>query len=122
MNKPVEDRGIMSRLPEDRPYWEGLTDRIVAEALPKLVARRDQRNEWWSGMSRFSAVLATGALAATIAAMSLLPAVPPDVRPAALEQVEDAFGIAPDHPLAILLAGAPPQMESLVLNVPENDR
>ncbi len=119
MNKPVEDRGIMSRLPEDRPYWEGLTDRIVEEALPTLADRRDQGNEWWSAMSRFSDLLATGALAATIAAIAFLPPVPIDLPATAQEPVEDALGIAPDHPLAVLMAGTPPRMEALVLNATE---
>ena len=100
-------------------HWDGLTDRIVADTVPLLVARRGPA-EWWSGMSRFSTALATGALAATIAAVSLLPAVPSDAL--ATEQVEDALGIAPDHALTILMSEAPPRMETLVLNTTENER
>ena len=122
MNEPVEDRGIVSRLPEDRKFWDDLTDRIVGEATPMLVVRHDQRGEWWSAMSRFSTALATGALAASIAAIVLLPPVPTDAPAAPLESVEDALGIAPDHPLAVLMAAAPPRMEALVLSAAENER
>ena len=122
MKTPDEERGIMSRLPEDRQYWDGLTDRIVADASPLIAARRGQSAEWWSGMSRFSMALATGALAATIAAVSLLPAVPSDALAGVPEQVEDALGIAPDHALSILMSETPPRMETLVLNATENER
>ena len=122
MNKPAEDRGIMSRLPGDGKYWEDLTDRIVEEAEPSLAVRHDQRGEWWSAMSRFSNLIATGALAATVAAIAFLPPVPTDLPATPPETVEDALGIAPDHPLAILMAGTPPTMEALVLNATENER
>ena len=122
MNEPVEDRGIMSRLPEDRKFWDDLADRIVEEATPDLAVRRDRRGEWWSAMSRFSTALAAGALAATVAAIALLPPVPTDAPAAAREPVEDALGVAPDHPLAILVARTPPRMEDLVLNITENAR
>ena len=122
MNKPAEDRGIMSRLPGDGRYWEELTDRIVEGATPDLAALRDQRGEWWSAMSRFSNLLVTGALAATIAAIAFLPPVPTDLPATAAAPVEDALGIAPDHPLDILMAGAPPRMEALVLSATENQR
>lgn len=122
MSEPVEDRGIMSRLPEERPFWDDLTDRIIADAAPSLRARRDQSGAWWSAMSRFSTALAAGALAATIAAIALLPPVPTDSPAVAREPVEDALGIAPDHPLAVLMAGAPPPMEALVLSTGENER
>ena len=122
MNKPAEDRGIMSRLPEEGKFWEDLTDRIVEEAKPNLAVRRDQRDEWWSAMSRFSNLLATSALAATIAAIAFLPPVRIDLPATAQEPVEDALGIAPDHALAVLMAGTPPRMEALVLNATENER
>ncbi len=122
MREPSEDRGIMSRLPEDGKYWQDLTGRIVEEAKPNLAVRRDQRDEWWSAMSRFSNLLATGALAATIAAIAFLPPVPIDLPATAQEPVEDALGIAPDHALAVLMAGTPPRMEALVLNATENER
>ena len=73
-------------------------------------------------MGRFSNVLAAGALAATIAAIALLPPVPTDAPPMAREAAGDPLGIAPDHPLAILMAGAPPRMEALVLNRVESER
>lgn len=122
MNKPTEDRGIMSRLPEDGKYWEELTDRIVEGAKADVAALRDQRGEWWSAMSRFSNLLATGALAASIAAIAFLPPVPTDLPVTAAEPVEDALGIAPDHPLEILMAGAPPRMEALMFSATENQR
>ena len=123
MKKTSEDRGMLSRLPGERRYWVDLTDRIVAEASPDLEARRGQGLEWWSAMSRFSTVLATGAVAAVIAAISFLPA--PVVAPAAsVEPITDAFGIAPDHSFAtpLLMAESPPSMEALVLSGTELDR
>ena len=122
MNEPSEGRGIMSRLPEDGKYWEDLTDRIVEEARPNLAVRHDRRGEWWSAMSRFSNLLATAALAATVAAITFLPPVPTDLPATAREPVEDALGIAPDHALAMLVAERPPSMEDLLLNATENER
>ena len=122
MKRPTEDHAIMSRLPEDGKFWDDLTDRVVLEAAPDIAGRRSQRGEWWSAMSRFSTVLATGALAATVAAIAFLPPVPTNALAVVSDPVEDALGIAPDHPLAVLLAGTPPPMEALVLSAAENER
>jgi hypothetical protein len=123
MKTPREDRGMLSRLPHDKEYWDEFTNRIVADAGPHLVARRDDRGEWWSAMARFSTLLATGAVAALLALVSLLPApqanagrVSPDV------QVVDPFGMAPVDPLAtpLLAANSPPTMDALIWSTPEN--
>ena len=122
MKTPREDRGMLSRLPEDPGYWDGLTDRIVGEARPELALRRGDRREWWSAMDRLSTVLATGAVAAVVALVSLLPAqaVGPGPAPAQV-QVADLFGIAPHDPLAtpLLIAESPPTMVALVWNSTE---
>ena len=120
---PGEDRGLLSRLPHDEKYWDDLTDRIVADAEPHLAVRVDERSEWWSAMARFSTVLATGAVAAILALISLLPASPADAgRLASDVQVADLFGMAPVDPLAapLLAANSPPSMDALIWSTPEN--
>ncbi len=121
MKGPREDRGLLSRLPDEAAYWDGLTDRIVADAVPRLGSLREEHTEWWSAMGRFSTVLATAAAAAVIAAIAVLPA-------GSSEQAvpfADALGLAPDDPLAapVLMAEAPPAVEVLLrLRLEENGR
>ena len=122
MKTPREDRGMLSRLPHDREYWDDFTDRIVADAKPHLVARRDDRGEWWSAMAQFSTVLATGAVAALLALVSLLPLQADSGRVVSDVQVGDLFGIAPVDPLAtpLLAASSPPTMDALIWSTSEN--
>ena len=76
-----EQQGLFSRLPDDPDYWQTLSNRIVDDGLPVLLALGEDRREWWSGMARFSAALAVGASAATIAALLLMPTrIPASVR------------------------------------------
>ena len=118
---PREDRGMLSRLPDDRSYWDDFSNRIVEDAKPHIAARHDDRGEWWSAMARFSTVLATGAVAATLALISFLPAQPAGSDSVVSEtQVADLFGIAPDDPLAgpLLVADSPPTMDALIWSTP----
>lgn len=117
-----EQQGLFSRLPDDPDYWRTLTNRIVDDGLPVLQALREERREWWSGMARFSRVLAAGASAATIAALFLMPTGIPAMTPV---QMADAYGLAPDDPLAVTLVSgeAPPSLETLMaVRTAERDR
>jgi hypothetical protein len=100
MRKNRENRGLISRLPEDDAYWERLTDRLVTDAAGRLSAYRRARTRWWHGLARFSTPLFVGAAAAVIAAVLLLPELADDLTgstsPAAV------YGLAPDDPLAAL--------------------
>lgn len=120
---PHEDRGMLSRLPAEREYWDDLTRRIVADAAPSLAARREDRGEWWSALASFSTVLATGAVAAILALISLLPEQEAGPgRVASDIQVTDLFGMAPHDPLAtpLLTTSSPPTMDALIWSTPEN--
>ena len=122
MNKPREDRGMLSRLPDDPGYWDGLTDRIVADAGADLGVRREDRGQWWSAMASFSSILATGAVAAVVALVSLLPAQVTRSDPGTEVRVVDLFGIAPRDRFAtpLLMAESPPSIDVLVWNTTEN--
>jgi hypothetical protein len=104
---------LFSRLPDDPEYWQTLTNRIVDDGLPVLKALREERREWWSDIARFSTFLAVGASAATIAALFLMPTGIPATTPV---PTADAYGLAPDDPLAVtlVLGEAPPSLEMLM--------
>jgi hypothetical protein len=122
MKRPREQRGLFSRLPDDPGYWQMLTDRIVDDGVPVLQARREESRKWWSGMARFSTVLAVGASAATIGTLLLMPAGTPAITPV---QMAHAYGLAPDDALAAALVSgeAPPSMETLMaVRTAERDR
>lgn len=100
MKEHRENRGPMSRLPEDEAYWEALADRLVADAAGRLSAYRTAGTRWWHGLVRFSTPLTVGAAAAVIAALLWLPEV-------AGEQARGRapasfYGFAPSDPLAAL--------------------
>ena len=124
MKMPPEDRGMLSRLPRDPEYWNKLSDRVVGDARPELLALRKSQREWWSDMASFSTVLAAGAMAAVLALISLLPSneINRGLDLASQAQVPDVFGIAPIDPLVrpLLMTESPPTVESLVWNTTEH--
>ncbi len=113
MKGPKEQQGLFSRLPDDPKYWEGFTDRIVDDAIPELVESKENKGEWWSEIARFSTLLAVGAAAAVFASFFLLPVGGPVETPT---RTTDAYGLAPDDPLAVTLVSGetPPTMETLI--------
>ena len=117
-----EQQGLFSRLADDREYWKTFAKRIVDDGIPVLRTFRRERREWWTGIARFSTVLAVSASAATIAALFLMPTGNPAMTPV---QTADAYGLAPDDPLAVtlVLGEAPPSLETLMaVRIAERDR
>jgi hypothetical protein len=104
---------LFSRLPDDPEYWHKFTDRIVDDAVTELEKLRENRAEWWSEIAQFSTLLAVGASAAVFASFLLMPAGGPVENPT---RTMDAYGLAPDDPLAVTLVsgGAAPTLESLL--------
>lgn len=105
MKTPSEDRGLMSRLPDDDAYWESLTERLVADAAGRLSEHRSLAARWWRGLARVATPVAVGAAAAVIAAFLWLP----DVAgvPAADQRPAAVYGLAPSDPLAAPLVASP---------------
>jgi hypothetical protein len=105
---------MMSRLPEEKAYWEALTDRLVTDAAGRLSVHRSAGRSWWRGLARFSTPLTVGAAAAVIAALLWLPEVggepPGGTSPATL------YGFAPNDPLAapFVMSAAVPTMATLM--------
>lgn len=114
MTKHGENRGPMSRLPEDEAYWAALTDRLVMDAVGRLSGYRSGGARWWHGLVRFSTPLTVGAAAAVIAAVLWLPELADEVTgstsPAAV------YGLAPNDPLAALFVTSEdaPTMATLI--------
>ena len=105
MKKPADEQGLMSRLPRDPEYWDGLTDRIMTAVGSELAGRHTVSA--WSQLGRFSTALATTAAAAVVAAVFFMPqdaAVPETATPSS------AYLLAPADPLAesLLAAETPP--------------
>jgi len=122
MKTPNEQRGLFSRLPEEREYWQGLTDKIVADGADHLAKLSDAGAKWWSGIARFSTLLATGAAAAVVGFVLLVPVIDTDAVP---RPTVDAYGLVPRDPLAITLISqdVPPTMEALIaMRNAESDR
>ena len=113
MKGPEGQRGLFSRLPEDPEYWHNFTDRIVADAVPDLESFGQSGREWWSEIARFSTLLAVGASAAVFALVVLMPGDSAVQMPV---PTIDAYGLAPDDPLAVTLVSGetPPALESLM--------
>ncbi len=113
MRGPEEQRGLFSRLPEDPEYWHNFTDRIVTDAVPALASCGQSGREWWTEIARFSKLLAVGASAAVLALFFLMPGDSPEQIPA---RTMDAYGLAPDDPIAVTLVSGetPPALESLM--------
>ncbi len=114
MSKHRENRGPMSRLPEDEAYWEALTERVVTDAAVRLSAYRSAGKRWWRRLARFSTPLTVGAAAAVIAAVVWLSEVASEPRrdtsPGTL------YALAPDDPLAgpFVTSAAAPTMATLM--------
>ena len=122
MKGPDEQRGLFSRLPDDPEYWHNFTDRIVADSGPELERLSENRREWWSEIARFSTLLALGASAAVFASFFLMPTQHPVDPPT---RTVDAYGLAPDDPLAVTLVmgDTPPTLETLIAaRTTESDR
>jgi len=113
MKRPDEQRGLFSRLPDDPEYWQSLTDRIVTDARADLRMYGVSRRKWWSEIAQFSTILALGATAAVFASALLLPW---DGSGEVEGPTADAYGLAPDDPLAVTLVSgeAPPALEFLM--------
>ena len=113
MKTPDEQRGLFSRLPDDPEYWRKFTDRIVADAELELASFGQLRREWWTEIARYSTLLAVGAAAAVFALVFLMPNGGPAGMPA---RTLDAYGLAPDDPLAVTLVSGetPPALELLM--------
>jgi hypothetical protein len=113
MKGPIEQRGLFSRLPDDPEYWHKLTDRIAVDAGADLQRFGESRREWWSEIARYSTLLALGASAAVLASFLLMPTGGAAEIP---ERTVDAYGLAPDDPLAVTLVSGetPPALGSLM--------
>lgn len=114
MNRHRENRGVMSRLPEDGAYWEALADRLVRDAAGRLRAYRSGGTRWSHSLARYSAPLTVGAAAAVIAALLWLPEV--GGEPAGRASPATLYGFAPNDPLAALFvtSAAAPTMATLM--------
>ncbi len=122
MKGPKEQQGLFSRLPDDPGYWEGFTDRIVGDAVPALEKFKGEKGEWWAEIARFSTLLAIGASAAVFASFLFMPV---DGVVETPQQTLDAYGLAPDDPLATtLVSGEVPSTIEIVIAVrnAESDR
>ena len=114
MRKHRENRGPMSRLPENEAYWEALTERVVSDADSRLSAYRRLGTRWWHRLARFSTPLTVGAAGAVIAAVVWLPEIASeptrDTSPATL------YAVAPNDPLAaaFVTSAAAPTMATLL--------
>lgn len=97
----------MSRLPEDRGYWERLTDRLVANSRGGLRVYRNIATPWWQVLARLSLPLAVGAAAALIVALFW--------RPESRASVS-LYGFAPSDALAapFLMSTTAPSMAALL--------
>ncbi len=105
-----DERGLLSRLPQDPAYWDRLTARITADAAPR-VRTWHSGEPWWSTLGRWSPLLAAAAVAAVLAAATLLPR-----EAAAPAPMAEAFDFTPADPVArvVLSAAAPPAVPSLL--------
>jgi len=109
---PHEERGLLSRLPQDPQYWNTLAGRVTTDASPHLRSLRSADDAWWSVLGRLSPLLATAAAAAVLTALSLLPS-----RTTSPDRVTtEAFDFTPDDPIAgpLLSADAPPAVAALL--------
>ncbi|HYT70999.1 MAG TPA: hypothetical protein VEK78_06410 [Gemmatimonadales bacterium] len=114
MNKHRENRGPMSRLPEDEAYWEALTERVMTDAAGRLSAYRNAGTRLWHRLARFATPLTVGAAAAVIAAVVWLPEVGPE--PTRDTSPGTPYALAPDDPLAgpFVTSAAAPTMATLM--------
>jgi hypothetical protein len=114
MKTPPDERGLLSRLPDDDAYWEALTDRLVRDAAPRLAAIRAADRTWWRGLSRLSTPLAFTAAAAVAAALLWLPEA--DRGASAGLPDPDVFALVPAGSLAerLVRSPAPPDLAALI--------
>ena len=114
MSEHRENRGPMSRLPEDEAYWEALTERVVTDAAGRLSANRSAGTRWWHRLARFATPLTIGAAAAVIAAVVWLPEVASE--PTSDTSPGTLYALAADDPLAgpFVTSTAAPTMATLL--------
>lgn len=105
MKTPPENRGLLSRLPDDDAYWESLTERLVADAAGTLREYRRPAAPWWHGLARVATPMAIAAAMAVVAALLWLP----DAAgvPAADRPPVTVYRLAPSDPLAAPLVASP---------------
>lgn len=106
MTRSRESRGLLSRLPDDEAYWDGLADRLVLDAAGRLRAYRHARQRWWHGLSRLSTPLALAAAASIVAALLWLPEIGGRAEPDARAMNANVFGLMPAGPLAEQIVGS----------------
>jgi hypothetical protein len=110
VNEEPGPSSFESRLPDDRAYWDDLTDRIVAEAEPILRQHRE-REAWWQPLAKWSSLIGV-----TAAAAALLVAVlgPPAASspPVSFEQL-----LAPEDPVgqAVVAGAAASEISAILL-------
>ncbi|MCI0434810.1 MAG: hypothetical protein L0271_14385 [Gemmatimonadetes bacterium] len=113
MKNPQDEPGMLSRLPHDPRYWNGLAQRISRAASPHIRVWRRNAAPWWSALARHASLLAAAAAAAVILAISLLPA-----HSQAAQNASHTYGIAPDDPIAdTLLSSADPPAVAVLLGI-----
>ncbi len=114
MSAHRENRGPMSRLPEDEVYWQALTERVVTDAAGRLSAYRSAGTRWWHRVARFATPLTIGAAAAVIAAVVWLPEVAPE--PGSDTSPGTLYALATNDPLAapFVTSAAAPTVATLL--------
>lgn len=112
MNDAHEGSQFESRLPDDRAYWDGLAERIVAAAEPILREHRKTR-AWWHPMARWSPAIGVAAAAAAL----ILVAVGPPQAARRVEPVSLVQLLSPQEPVAqAVVGGAPaPEISAMLL-------
>jgi anti-sigma-K factor RskA len=100
-----------SRLPDDRAYWDDLTDRIVAEAEPILRQHRE-REAWWQPLAKWSSLIGVTAAAAALLVAVLGPPENPTSSPVSFEQL-----LAPEDPVgqAVVAGAAASEISAILL-------
>lgn len=112
MNERQHPGGFRPRLPDDPAYWQALAARIVVGAEPTLAELRT-RQPWWKPLARWAPALSAGALAASLAALALVPN-GTDAAPARATAFADVFD--PRDPVGAAFVGeSTPELTSLLI-------
>ncbi|MGH7719294.1 MAG: hypothetical protein ACREON_10680 [Gemmatimonadaceae bacterium] len=108
----MNDLRDLTRLPVDEGYWKGLEEKIMAELGPRVREAAGGRRGWWAPLAAHAVGLGGLALAASLAALILLPRA--DVQKAGPLRL---LGVPDNDPVlaAFVSASAPPPLTSLVL-------
>ncbi len=102
----------LSKLPVDRAYWAGLEAKVTARLESRVRALPATRTRWWVPTARGAWLSGGMAVAATMAALVLVPPRPP-VEPA----TPTGLLHAPDDAVTLefVTATAPPSLGWLVI-------